>query len=253
MIEKLSDKNVFRQRRNDAWTRNTSYWLSEPLRHVTDTGSYISERTRSFIGAELDHQFVILDMGCGSCWLLESLLAMELDFIYIGLDNNSKFVDAATERYADIENASFVLADLDMRVSIPQKVDLVVNAFNFFELASLDDGMNNTASWLRPGGTLFMSTIDKTYLILALSKDWDEFHENLRIYQDTPGVKFDFQKIDLGRGLSQELEYPSVLYSTQDYITAAKKAGLQFASYSEQAFTGRAIPKIYCHLEFTNS
>jgi hypothetical protein len=95
-----------------------------------------------------------------------------------------------------------------------------------------------------------MSTIDKTYLILALSRDWSEFHDNLRRYQELPGTKYGFQKIDLGTGVSDHLEYPSVLYSTQDYLEMARAHGMHLVDYVEHPFTSRAVPKVYCHLEF---
>lgn len=253
MIGPLSDGEAYRKRRREAWSHNTAYWLSSPLRHVTDVGDFICNRTLALVSSSERRPAVIIDMGCGSCWLLEKLATVSSAFTYIGIDNNEEFIAVARARYAHLANASFVLADVDMRVTLPQQADIVVNAFNFFELANLEVGMKNAASWLRPGGKLFMSTIDKTYLLLALSSDWAGFHHNLATYEKTAGVKFDFQKIDLGFGPSAELEYPSVLYTTQDFLEAGVEAGLGFGSYAEQAFTARPIPKIYCHFEFVKA
>lgn len=250
MIGPLSDFNKFRQRRDDAWAKNGNYWLSEPLRHVVDVGQVIVEKINRFCAGLPGPAPVIVDMGCGSCWLLEMLLQGQQSFRYVGVDNNSEFIKAAEETFATIPNASFLFADLDMRVDLDLKADLVINAFNFFELADLDRGMANAASWLAPEGRLLMSTIDKTYLILALSTDWEEFRNNLKSYQLASGIKYDFQKVDLGDRLSGELEYPSVLYNTQNFIESAKSVGLSLVSYTEDVFTARAVPKIYCHLEF---
>lgn len=250
MIKEMRDRVAYRQHRDLAWSRNGSYWLSQPLRHVVDVGELICQRVSSHLSSLNKQEPVIVDMGCGSCWLLQSLSRSLPRFRYIGIDNNAEFIDAARSAYSRNTNASFCLADLDMRVDLDVKADMVVNAFNFFELADLDRGMSSAAEWLNDSGRLLMSTIDKTYLILALSSDWRDFRRNLRTYQNMRGIKYDFQRIDLGDRLSGELEYPSVLYSTQDFIESAAKSGLTLRSYSETAFTARAMPKIYCHLEF---
>lgn len=95
-----------------------------------------------------------------------------------------------------------------------------------------------------------MSTIDKTYLMLALSSDRKEFYGNLALYQELAGTKYGFQHIDMGAHVSETLEYPSVLYSTQDFIDAASEHGLNLVNYVEHPFTAKTVPKIYCHLEF---
>lgn len=249
MIEPLSDIREYRRRRKEAWEKCSSYWLSEPLRHVVDVGDTIASRVIRNCKAS-DVQATVVDMGCGSCWLAERLLQTNLQFSYIGIDSNPTFVLAAAEKYKHYDNVRLIRADVDSVVDLDVEADIVINSFNFFELADLRAGMANVSRWLKSDGTLLLSTIDKTYLILALSHGWDNFHENLRAYQATPGVKFDFQKVDLGNKLADEFEYPSVLYSTQDYLEAASGAGLALVSYVEEPFTAREIPKIYCHLEF---
>jgi SAM-dependent methyltransferase len=189
-------------------------------------------------------------MGFGSAWLLQSLLATDLEFSYVGLDGTEEFVDRASKLFSNTTAATFLVGDLETDLTLPVMADVVVNAFNFFELCDLPRAMHNVKKHLRPGGSLFMSTIDKTYLLLALSKSWPEFHENLRRYQQLPGTKYAFQAIDVGTHLSDLLEYPSVLYSTQDFVDAAASEGLRLISYVEHPFTARAVPKIYCHLEF---
>ena len=253
MIDKLSDKELYQQRLRRAWAKNGAYWLSAPLRHVVDAGDFIMEAIGNILAPLGDRLPVVVDMGCGSCWLLDRLLASGRPVRYIGVDSNKEFIDSAVDRYSCYESVSFVLGDLNTALDIGIEADLVVNAFTFFELSSLDQAMANAASWLSPAGTMLMSTIDKTYLILALSSDWEDFHENLRTYQEFDGVKYGFQKIDLGDGPSADLEYPSVLYSTQDFILSAERSNLKLTRYREQPFTARAIPKIYSHLEFSRS
>jgi methyltransferase family protein len=224
--------------------------LQGNLRHVADAGAHITRRVRSICLRTGKEKPVLLDMGFGNGWLLEALVESNTQVSYIGVDVLELFVQRAKAKFAGVENAQFVLADLEEELLLDAGVDVVVNAFNFFEICNLRLAMGNASRYMNEGGRLFMSTIDKTYLILAVSSDWENFHQNLKRYQDIRGVKFDFQRIDLGDGLSESLEYPSVLYSTEDYIDAARTCGLEMKQYEEQPFTGRAVPKIYCHLEF---
>lgn len=250
MIRPLSDPEAFRSQRREAWARNSPYWLSQPLRHVIDVGDYIADRISTLCRSSDKPTPLVIDMGCGSCWLLDALQSRQVKMRYIGVDNNPDFIEAAESRYHNQAGVSFSLTDLDMAVDLGVEANVIVNAFNFFELADLRQAMRNVTSWLANDGTLLMSTIDKTYLILALSRNWEEFHDNLRRYQGQTGTQYDFQKIDLGDGLSDSLEYPSVLYTTEDFIEAARANGLGLTRYVEQPFTAKVLPKIYCHIEF---
>lgn len=250
MIESLRDLVHFRERKRRAWTSNVSYWLTQTLRHVNDVGDEIVQRVQVLCRESTQSPPVVVDMGCGNSWLLKALLERNVTAYYVGVDNSPEFIQYATEKYGHVKNAAFVLADLEGRVALPHKAAVVVNSFNFFELCELNRPMANVAEWLRPDGTLLLSTIDKTYLILAVSRNWDEFHENLKRYEEMPGIKFDFQRVDLGTAVSDSLVYPSVFYNTQDYIEAARSHGMHLVNYAEHRFTAAAVPKIYCHLEF---
>lgn len=251
MIEALKDVEAFQTRRRTAWDRNVHYWLTHPLRHVVDVGDYIARRVQQLCADSGKHRPVVLDMGCGDCWLLRKLDQFMCPVSYIGVDSTVGFLKSAAEHFGKRPHTTFIEADLDLPTDLSLIADVVVNAFNFFELTNLPCAMQSAASWLDQSGTLIVSTIDKTYLIIALSRNWDELHENLRRYQENGSIKFDFQHIDLGDSLSPELEYPSVLYSTQDYIEAAYASNLRLKSYVEHRFTAKAIPKIYCHFEFS--
>jgi len=249
MIEPLVDRSDFRKRVREAWAENSLYWLSEPLRHVVDVGDYIIERILALTGSSDECR--LIDMGCGDCWILERLIQSGTAIRYNGFDSNPEFVVAAQRRYRPYELVEFEAIDVENEDPGREgRADLVVNSFNFFELADLEAAMRNVSRWLKPGGKLLMSTIDPTYLVLAVSKDWKTLHDNLRQLVEYPGVKFAFQKIDLGNGLSEVLEYPSVLHSREDFLVAANQAGLKFYDYKEHLFTHRAIPKIYYHMEF---
>ncbi len=250
MIETLTDIGRFRDRRRHAWALSTSYWLRGDLRHVDDVGAHIVDSVQRMCKECAHPTPMVVDMGCGNAWLLKALRDRCIDVSYVGLDSSPEFIQFASTRYGALSNVTFVLADVETRVELPVEADVVVNAFNFFELCDLNEAMANVEMWLRPNGRLLISTIDKTYLILALSKDWDEFHENLRLYQELPGIKYGFQRIDFGTSVSENLEYPSVLYSTQDYIETARAHGIELVDYIEYPFTSKTVPKIYHILDF---
>jgi SAM-dependent methyltransferase len=252
MIEALLNKEEFNYRSKQAWARNVEYWLTGHLRHVHDVGEYILRRVDYWRLRSDKRLPVLIDMGCGNAWLLGALQQASIPIEYIGLDSNAAFIDFAKNKYASVPNATFLTLDFNEDTRSRFAADLVVNAFNFFELPDLSFPMSNAANWLNEDGVLLASTIDKTYLILALSENWKEFHENLARYQQLPGVKYGFQKIDLGNGVSDTFEYPSVLYSSDDYISAALTNKLRLSGYKEHIFTATAVPKIYCHFEFRN-
>lgn len=254
MIERLADPEAFRARSHRAWARNRAYWLSQPLRHVVDTGEWILNRLQELSELSGKETPTLIDMGCGSSWILEGLAAAGLKFQYVGVDNDPEFIGAAQVKFASIPTASFVLADVDRAGCCPDlRADIIINAFNLFELADINAAFSNAGTWLKSGGRMLISSIDKTYLILALTSNKEDFFADLRDYQILSGTKFGFQKIDLGGELSDELEYPSVLYSLSDIIAASSKHNFRFEDYTEITCTGRAIPKIYFHLQLVKT
>ncbi len=249
-LHALADGRHFRKRRAVSWQRNVDYWLSSPLRHVADVGEYITDRAQAACSDSGVKQPILVDMGCGDGWLLRRLEQRHVGLTYYGLDFTREFIDHGRAEFAQLDKVIFELVDLERRCDRDFGADLVVNAFNFFELSDLDEAFANASRFLKPGGVLQVSTIDKTYLLLAVSTDMDDLRRKLRLYQTLPGIKYCFQPIDLGDQLSATLEYPSVLYSTEDYLNAARKQDLMLLRYTEHPFTASSVPKIYCHFEF---
>lgn len=250
MIKSLNDRAAYHRRVQLCWEKNSEYWVSSPHRHVTDVGKFIVENVIRIASEAKKSKPTILDMGFGSAWLYQALRDRKFPCNYIGFDSNNYFISYARNKFSADKFCRFELVDVEEPLDIDIKADLIVNAFNLFELADLKQPMKIAYDLLFPGGRFMISTIDLTYLILAISKSWSEFFQNLRLYEELPGVKYAFQPIDFGDRASDILEYPSVLYSRDDYLTAAKNAGFLFASYKENVFTSKPVPKIYYHLEF---
>lgn len=249
-LDTLSDPERFRQRRAQAWARNVDYWLTGPLRHVVDVGEHIAARAEQLCRQSGRERPVVVDMGFGDAWLLRALLRRGVAFSYIGMDCTRPFVEHARAEFAHLPHARFEIVDLELPVDWTPHADVVVNSFAFFEFCDLRQGFSNASHFLSTGGTLLLSTIDKTYLMLALSQGWEDFLDKLELYQTLPGTKYAFQPIDLDTDVSATLEYPSVLYSMEDYFRAGQETGLVLRDYKEHAFTAKLVPKIYCHYEF---
>lgn len=249
MIESLLDRETFRRQTRKSWKQNSSYWLSCPLRHVTDVGDYIVNKVINICNGKKNKKPTIVDMGFGNAWLCQALKKQAFSCNYVGIDSNEMFIEYALKKFYGDKSCRFELADLEEPLHIGVKADLVVYAFTLFELTELRQPLINAYNLLRPDGNLLISTIDSTYLILAVSNSWSDFLENLARYEKLPGIKYDFQSIDLGDKASNTLEYPSVLYSRDDYLKEAETIGFKFRSYKEHIFTAKPIPKVYFHIE----
>jgi len=251
MLASLLDPAAFRERRTSEWARAREYWLSAPLRHVTDVGPAIVDRVIELLSAA-HHPSGVLDAACGSGWLLTGLRDRGCLARYVGFDVDPEFLRRVREIACTRGNAEAYSADLEAELSLPvPPVPVVISAFTLFELADLFTAARNIARFLRQDGTALVVTIDKTYLMLAAAEgSWSRLVDILKEYALLPGIRYFFQQIDLGHGASRDLAYASVLYSTEDYVVAFRAAGLEMTDYREIPATDRPIPKIYQLLEF---
>jgi SAM-dependent methyltransferase len=247
----LNDKLKFKHENLEAWKKNSDYWLHSPLRQVEDTKDFFEEKLRNMLFDGIS----IVDMGCGSGWLLDLIIDIGVEFKYLGLDFNPVFIDYLRDKYSSIKAARFELVDLevDLDARFNGQADMVVNCFNFFETANLEVSFRNGARLMSPKSKLIVFTIDVTYLMLAVSKTFEGFKSLLLEYDEMKSggeVPFFFQNIDLGESESSELKYASVLYSVGDFYKQAEQNGLRLSDYGEVIKTGKFLPKIYQYLSF---
>ena len=245
------DKSKFKRENQESWDRNTDYWLNNPLRQVEDTETFFKEKLKEIVKTGM----TVTDMGCGSGWLLEFLLELNITFKYIGLDFNRNFIEQLESKYCHLSNASFEIVDFEE--GIPDKLlnsaDILFNCFNFFEILNLDSAFRNGIRMLKPKGSLVIFTIDYTYLILAVSQNMEEFKFNLKIYEEMKSkgeAPYFFQNIDLDDAVSDKLKYASILYSLDDYFKQAKTHGMNFVDYGEVIKTSKLLPKTYQYIVF---
>ena len=251
MIRMLNDKEKFKLENLRNWHKNTDYWLNNPLRQVEDTKEFFKSKLKDLILPNMS----ILDMGCGSGWLLDFLIELQIPFTYKGIDFNKKFINHLNKKYLSLTNASFEIVDFEQEIPVHliNEFDLVFNCFNFFETANLDNAFDNAQKMKKEQGKLIIFTIDNMYLILGVSKTMEDLKTNLYTYErlknknETP---YFFQKIDFGDSESENLKYASVLYSIGDYYKKAKEYDMNLIDYGEIVKTSKFIPKIYHYIVF---
>ncbi|MBZ0328288.1 MAG: class I SAM-dependent methyltransferase [Altibacter sp.] len=250
-MKMLKSKFDFRKENQKNWEKNSTYWLNNPLRQVEDTQSFFKKKLLSLVKPNM----TIIDMGCGSAWLLEFLLELDIDFKYIGLDFNPIFIKHLKNKYHSKSNVEFI--EIDFEEGIPkkliQKADIVFNLFTFFENSDLDTAFSNAHQMLKANGELVIFTIDCIFLILAVSRNMEEFKEKLKMYEEiksTGEVPYFFQNIDLGDAESEDLKYASVLYSFDDYYKQANLLGMKLSDYGEVVKTSKFLPKTYQYMVF---
>lgn len=251
IIKKLNDMIKFKRQNKRSWERNTDYWLNNPLRQVEDTKSFFKSKLETLIKPDM----VIVDMGCGSGWLLDDILELDIPFKYIGLDFNAKFIEHLRIKYSHLNYVTFDLIDIEE--ILPDKyincADVVFNCFNFFEVANLEVAFANAVNVLINGGKIVILTIEYTYLMLALSHSMDEFKNFLKTYEEFKSVgdvPYFFQSIDLGNSESKDLKYASVLYSFEDFYKQAIKHNMTLSDYGEVVKTSKYLPKTYQYIVY---
>lgn len=97
----------------------------------------------------------VLDAGCGTGRVMETLLARLPRGRAVGLDGSVAMLDAARKRFAGDPRASFVHADLDAPLPFASGFfDAVVSTSTFHWVRDHDTLFRNLAEVLAPGGQL---------------------------------------------------------------------------------------------------
>jgi 2-polyprenyl-6-hydroxyphenyl methylase/3-demethylubiquinone-9 3-methyltransferase len=157
----------------------------------------------------------LLDIGCGGGLLSEPMARM--GFAVTGVDPSEKNIGTASAHAAQTGAVIDYRADnAESLVSEGAAFDVVLNMEVVEHVADLKAYLGSTAALVKPGGLMFVATLNKTLKALALAKiaaeyilgwlppgthDWDKFVEPHRLramLEDaglnilkTQGVSFD--------------------------------------------------------------
>jgi 2-polyprenyl-6-hydroxyphenyl methylase/3-demethylubiquinone-9 3-methyltransferase len=131
----------------------------------------------------------LLDIGCGGGLLSEPMARM--GFSVTGVDPSEKNIGTAVAHAAQTGVAvNYRCADAESLVSEGAAFDVVLNMEVVEHVADLKAYLGSTAALVKPGGLMFVATLNKTLKALALAKvaaeyilgwlppgthDWDKF------------------------------------------------------------------------------
>jgi trans-aconitate 2-methyltransferase len=103
----------------------------------------------------LEGDETVLDAGCGTGRVTEMLLARLPRGRVVALDASASMLEQARGRLASFgDRVSYVQADLERPLPVPEKVDAVLSTATFHWVHDHDALFANLAAVLRPGGRL---------------------------------------------------------------------------------------------------
>jgi 2-polyprenyl-6-hydroxyphenyl methylase/3-demethylubiquinone-9 3-methyltransferase len=147
----------------------------------------------------------LLDIGCGGGLLSEPMA--RLGFAVTGVDPSEKNIGTARTHAAQSgASVSYRASDAEALVAEGLTFDVVLNMEVVEHVADLRGYLESTASLVKPGGLMFVATLNRTLKALALAKvaaeyilrwlppgthDWDKFvaPAELRAMLEDAGLK----------------------------------------------------------------
>ncbi|HSM95569.1 MAG TPA: bifunctional 2-polyprenyl-6-hydroxyphenol methylase/3-demethylubiquinol 3-O-methyltransferase UbiG [Rhizomicrobium sp.] len=147
----------------------------------------------------------LLDIGCGGGLLSEPM--SRLGFAVTGVDPSEKNIGTARAHAAQSgAKVTYRASDAEALVAEGLSFDVVLNMEVVEHVADLRGYLESTAALVKPGGLMFVATLNRTLKALALAKvaaeyilgwlppgthDWDKFVEpaRLRAMLEDAGLK----------------------------------------------------------------
>lgn len=250
---KITDSTIFKTQNLNEWKTNSDFWLEGNMRHIKDVKNKTIEILQTLLSAasSTDTNKTIIDEGCGEGWVYRALKESALNVNYYGIDFNERFITELKNRYIGDENASFIFDDIEEKGinELSGKADIVVNAFNFFEIPNLGKALKNTAKLLKDGGCLLILTIDPITQLLSVSEDQKTFYEYLTEYANKESIIGYKKRIVIGDKKTDK-HYYGILYSLEDYLKEGRKNNLVFQDYTEILNPTKPTPQLYQFMIF---
>ncbi len=246
----LNESSDFKQQNKSQWIANSSFWLSGKMNHINDVAPITIDIIKKIIEQEKIKAPSIFDIGCGEGWLYRNILKSKIDCSYYGTDFNEIFVEELSKEFADCKQANFIYNDIELEVPISENsADIIVNAFNFFELPDLEKGFSNTVKLLKKNGVLIIITIDPIIQLLAVSDNYFEFLAYLKLYAEGKS-KVGYKKNIVVGDERSDRYYMGILYSLIDFLNLAKVENLDLVNCKEIVKSESPTPQVFQFLIF---
>lgn len=245
------DKDVdFKEQNKSQWISNSAFWLKGNMNHINDVTPTAIEIIKNIIEEDKLIKPVLFDIGCGEAWLLRKLIFNHIECRYYGTDFNELFINELNKEFKNNQDAEFILNDIELE--LPDKensADIIVNAFNFFELPDINAAFKNTVQLLKKDGYLIIITIDPIMQLLAVSDTQEEFFDSLSHYSKYK-TKVSYKKNIVIENQRTDRFYMGILYSAFDYIRIAKNNNLTLVEVKEVIQPKLPTPQIFQFLIF---
>lgn len=116
----------------------------------------MTNRIMDSICDSISDNTAIVDVGFGNTILAETIFSQKKGCTYIGVDTNSKTVEAATKEYADNQQARFFLGEIDSLPSL--KADIIVwsRIFHHLDLAQARKQFDSMRNILKDNGKIII-------------------------------------------------------------------------------------------------
>jgi len=249
----INDTNDFKIQNIKEWRANSDFWLEGKMRHIIDVKDKTFEILKNILTESNDEtqKKTLIDEGCGEGWVYRAIRDAKLDVNYYGVDFNEKFISELSNRYSDDACATFIKNDIEEKEinQLTGKADIVVNAFNYFEIPNLEKAMANTSRLIKDGGCLLILTIDPITQLLSVSDTQNIFYEYLAEYANKKNRIGYKKRIVIGNKKTRK-HYYGILYSLQDYLREGSKNNLVFKDYYEILNPTKPTPQLYQFMIF---
>lgn len=234
MFFELTEKAEFKSLNHEKWLINASYWLQK---------NYIHFGLKEFLAQKLDEivkskyqqeeELSILDVGCGSGWVVDVLPSEKLS--YLGIDFIPQFISSLKQRHKDSPNINFKTVDIEEDLSmngLPAS-QIVVCCLTLIETAYLGEVFSNLKKLTTDNGTLLIIGLNPYSEMIRYSLDYQEVGRIFNFFRKSHFPIVLSKKIKRGKDISPE-EYFRILYDVDDYIKYGKQVGFQIEEVSEE-------------------
>ncbi len=249
----IADTKEFKNQNITEWIANSDFWLQGNMRHINDVKGKAIEIIQSLLphSNKCKERRTLVDVGCGEGWIYRAIKEANIDVKYYGIDFNKPFITELNKRYKKDKEAVFLVDDIEEKEikELTGKADVVVNAFNFFEIPDLGKAMLHTSNLIKENGYLVILTIDPITQLLSVSDNQPMFYEYLTEYSKKKN-KIGYKKRIVIGDKKTTKSYYGILYSLEDYLKEGRKCNLVFQDYFEIINPAKPTPQLYQFMIF---